>query len=333
MIKLLLQEHNFPEKFNKIDVSPPKGMAKLNFIEEKILEALNTKNPRLNLSEVEYLDVKSEFPDFIGGKFSAVIVEEEVLRNNNRIPNDESRYYTNSNEELVRQKIISYVFTSPATKNEGRNITVTQDIFPEFMDYLEKYIDSPSYTYANHPFYYISLMSPTPGNLQPSILENYTRLNLLEVNFVELFSSQVSFNNLPNDVCGMLNFMVELPNTRKNLNSIMSTDDYKFDLVNKTFTIFAKSLSVDLKNNDFGSRVKRAKGGIGADFNGSEEKFYWLDVLSMFELALKNNYEIDYSELWDFYNKNYKINSFRSSKKFLRFKSLLDYFDKKNLKL
>ena len=95
--------------------------------------------------------------------------------------------------------------------------------------------------------------------------------------------------------------------------------------------IFCGSLSVNITTGMFGASVN-ASGRGNATFNGSSEKFYWLDVLSMFELALRNNYEIDYNQLWSWYNQNRALNSFGNSDKFSRFESLLKYFDKKTLK-
>jgi|GEM_PF-1729006 len=329
MRKLILQDLYFQQKISNIEITPTNGMNKLQYIEGELLEALRIKNPRLNVSAVEYLDVKNEFPEFIGGNYSAVIVE-ETSHTYNDFTRDDSRYFINSKGNTIQQKIIALVFVSPATKDEGRNITVTQDIFPHLMDYLKKYIKSSSYTYANHPFYYFSLMAPG-GSLQASILSNYAKLNLLEVEFVELFPSGVDFSSMPNDVSGALEFIAKLPKNRKQITDIISTEDYEFDISNKKLTIFSKSLLVDFSQNIFGNRVKRANNG-NAEFHGSEEKFYWLDVLAMFELAVRNGYEVDYTQLWSWYNQNRKNSSFGNSRKFARFEFLLNYFDKKTLK-
>lgn len=330
MRKLLLQDGSYQTKFSKIDVTPPTGVSKLEYIETKLLQEINNKNPRLHIETIEYLDIHKEFSEFIGGKYSAVIVDEKKILSMPTTVNDDSRYFVDSGGNVTRQRIMAYVFTSPATKSEGRNITVTQDIFPHLLDYMEKYIDSPSYTYANHPFYYISLMN-TNGGLQPSILSNYARLNQLEFEFVELFPTGINFSLMPKKVEGVIGFIATLPGSRKGVAQVQSTSDYQFDTVNRTLTILSDTLFVNMTLGTLGSRVVRTSGGNAA-FNGSEEKFYWLDVLSMFELALRNNYEIDYSQLWDWYNQNQSISSFGNSDKFPRFESLLKYFDKKTLK-
>jgi len=330
MRKLLLQDVSYQKKFNKIDVTPPSGMSKLQYIETKLLQEINNKNPRLHVSAIEYMDINNEFTGFIGGTYSAIIVDEENIPSIPINRTDDSRYFTDASGNAIRQRIRSFVFTSPATKDEGRNITVTQDIFPRLLDYIERYIGSPSYAYANHPFCYISLMTPS-GDLQASILENYARLNQLDFEFIELFPTGVNFSNIPEDVEGAIEFIADLPRSRKTIADVQVTDDYKFDVVNKKLTILSSTLQVNQVNNIFGRRVERTTTG-NAGFKGSQEKFYWLDVLSMFELALRNNYEIDYSQLWNWYNQNRTNNSFGNSEKFPRFESLLKYFDKKTLK-
>lgn len=330
MRKLLLQDGNYQKKFENINVTPPFGISKLQYIEGKIIRSINEKNPRLHVSNIEYLDIKSEFPEFIGGAYSALIIDEVKVQTIPSRQDDDSRYFIDNSGNFIRQRIMAYVFTSPATKNEGRNITVTQDIFPRLLDYIERYIDSPSYTYANHPFFYISLMNSV-GGLQPSILSNYAKLSQLGFEFIELFPIGVDLSKIPNDVIGAIDFIAKLPGSRKNFSQIQSTSDYVFDTVNKSLTIFSDTLFVNTGNNTFGSKVKSSPGG-NATFNGSSEKFYWLDVLSMFELGLRNNYEIDYSQLWDWYKQNESNNSFGNSDKFPRFGSLLRYFDKKSLK-
>lgn len=330
MRKLLLQDASYQVKLSNIDVTPPPGVSKLQYIENKIIRAINDKNPRLNVSRIEYVDINNEFPEFIGGTYSAVIVDEVKIQS---IPNhqvNDSRYFTDNSGNFIRQRIMAHVFTSPATKNEGRNITVTQDIFPRLLDYIEKYIDSPSYTYANHPFYYISLMNSS-GGLQASILSNYVKLSQLGFEFIELFPIGVDLSRISNDVQGTINFIATLPGSRKNFAQIQSTDDYAFDMVNKSLTISSQPLLVNIATGTFGSKVKSSGGG-NATFNGSSEKFYWLDVLSMFELALRNDYNIDYSQLRTWYNQNQNVNSFGNSEKFPRFGTLVRYFDKKILR-
>jgi hypothetical protein len=330
MRKLLLQDGSYQTKFNKIDVTPPTGVSKLEYIETKLLQEINNKNPRLNILAIEYLDINNEFTGFIGGTYSALIIDEENIPSIPTSIIDDSRYFTDAIGNVIRQRIMAYVFTSPATKDEGRNITVAQDIFPRLLDYIDQYINSPSYTYANHPFYYISLMTPS-GQLQASLLSNYARLNQLDFEYIELFPTGVNFSKMPRDVEGAIDFIANLPRSRKTISDVQVTDEYEFDVINKKLTILSGTLLVNLTHNNFGKKVERTRRG-NAGFKGSEEKFYWLDVLSMFELALRNNYEIDYSQLWDWYNQNQRVNSFGNGDKFPRFESLLKYFDKKTLK-
>lgn len=330
MRKLLLQDVDYQRKLGGIAVTPPQGMSKLQYIESQLLQSINSKNPRLNVSSIQYMDIKSLFPEFVGSKYSAIIVDEVKVHSRPTQQIDDSRYYSDISGNLMQQRIIAYVFTSPATKNEGRNITVTQDIFPYLLDHTEKYINSPSYTYSNHPLYYISIMNHT-GTLPASILENYSKLILLGIEFVELFPTGVNGSNMSNDVYGVINDIANLPGSRKNFALIQSTDDYRFDMANKSLKILSDSLLVNMSTDTLGSKMEIAANG-NPEFKGSSEKFYWLNVLSMFELALQNNYEIDYSELWDWYNQNQVVNLFGNSQKFKRFESLLKYFDKKTLK-
>src|SRR5699024_4745471 len=64
----------------------------------------------------------------------------------------------NDSNQLYAMRILAYVFfTIP--KEQGRNILVAQTVFPELIDFMEKYMPSPSYTISNRPIYFINIIN------------------------------------------------------------------------------------------------------------------------------------------------------------------------------
>ena len=50
---LLLESSGFPEKFRKVEVTPPVGLTKQEYLEHEVLEAVITYNTKLKLAKVE----------------------------------------------------------------------------------------------------------------------------------------------------------------------------------------------------------------------------------------------------------------------------------------
>jgi hypothetical protein len=116
MVKVLLNRNEFPIT-----------------IEVPLINTLNTKNPKLNVSTVEYIDLKDEYN--VSQKRSGVIVDESPLE----------------------KKILAYIFLS--TDSVGaRNSFVAQSIFPDLIDLMELCIKSPSFTVLNHPVFFINTL-------------------------------------------------------------------------------------------------------------------------------------------------------------------------------
>ena len=54
---LILNDSQFPNGFNSVIITPPAGMTKVSYTENRMLAALNQYNPKLNVSRIEYIPI------------------------------------------------------------------------------------------------------------------------------------------------------------------------------------------------------------------------------------------------------------------------------------
>lgn len=308
---LLLESSGFPEKFRKVEVTPPAGLTKQEYLEQEVLEAINTYNPKLKLTKVEYTNLRTQFPDVQPSKFTGLIVEDIEIKETEQGRYSQLGYFIwDDSTEWFARKIVMYVFlTNP--KEESRNILVAQTIFPAFIDYMNDFINSPSYTIANHPIYFINIINKTIT--AQSVLKPLAGIIAAGINYIEIFPTTINPKTVPLDVESFVR-KYESGCT----GSTFATDYYEVD-----FT--AKKLKLKTTNLVLGGHIER--NGAYLQFKGSYEKFYWMGILPIFLIANQDGFEIDYSELENFYNTN--IGNFNpSNEKFHRFSILIKYIKK-----
>lgn len=275
MIKLFLSKKEYPDAFATHDVQNPIIGNKETFFELSLINVLNKKNEKLNIEKVEYVDLKSDFN--LLQKRSGVIAKDDA-------------------SDL---KVLAYVFL---TQDGGRNIVVAQTIFPDLIDKIETYVDSPSFTLANHPIYFINMIDNNA--ITKSVKRDFALLGLAGIHYIELFKHNIiDSRNIPNNITEFVN----------NYMNDLSLEPIYFHLnIPERKLIIQSSIEI----------LKKDK----STFDGSNEKFFFTEILFSSILAIKSGFQIDFSDL-DFFINNFKA-SFVASDKMNRCKTLLKFLKK-----
>jgi len=250
-------------------------------VEVPLINLLNTKNPKLKVNTVQYVDIKSEF--MLIQKRTGVIVDEG-----------------NSGKQ-----ILAYVFLSPE-EEEGGNSFVGQTIFPDLIDSMGLYINSPSFTPLNHPIYFINMAKT--AITRESTKRDFAFLYSIGIHYLELNNNiDININDIPKH----LNKFHEECVTNKNLEAKY----YDYDPITNTLKILIPQKLDKLVTAD------------GTDFKGSNEKYLWTEVLSISLIAINSGYKLNIEEFENFITTYENIFS-ANSKKMERCKTLMEFLKK-----
>ncbi|MCR4944124.1 MAG: hypothetical protein K5986_06650 [Clostridium sp.] len=313
---IILNKKKFPEAFNSISNLSTSEEDKIRFVEDEIIKSINEYNKKLMIDEIQYADINENFPKFKAGKFNGAVVEEFKVHNSTDISNIiGDRYYINIGLEIYCRRIIMYIFISP-TSDSTRNALISQTVFPTLLDYAEEYIDSPSYNIANHKFCFLNVINKKITSQM--ILRHMASLYIAGIDYIEVFPNHtLETKEVPRNIKEFLKvYAPDYSEYYNEENDIYNGLNYYVDFNNKIFK---------WKTHDFIHKLKESANGV--DFNGSAEKFYWIEMLPISIFAYRCGYKIDYSEYSKFIS-TYKSKFSKKSDKFKRCETLLSYIDK-----
>jgi len=313
--KLLLSNSGFPSKFESSSAPFPSIPAlKKQYLEEKIIDAINSYNPKLKISTIDYVaNIEEQFPhlDFFG-QYIGIIVEDIEITEPEQDEYKERQYYVwEFNNKYCARKIIIYVFIADL-QSVGRN-TFCQAFFPELINFMHLYQSSPSFSIANCPIYFINFES---GNYPGSIVKQTAGLIASGIEYIEVFSENDDLSYIPKNI---KQYLSKFENGFDSTISLYSSSYFEINTTNKTTKIKTDNLVV-------GDYLKILPSGK-YDFDGSTEKFYWMEILPIVFLSIENGYKIDYTLLEYFYTTNQPSFSPRSSK-IERFLFLIQFIEK-----
>lgn len=314
---LLLNDSEFPNRFNSVIVIPPSGITKIQYTENKIIDALNAYNPKLNVDKIEYLTIETQFPKFKNGKPNGVLIEEFEINSSltKQYQSNGCYVYTNGGKNMCR-RIMMYVFVSGADENT-RTAFISQTVFPTLLDYADDYLSSPSYTIANHKFCFINILNKTiTANM---ILRHLASLYAAGMDYVEVFNNgSIEPKKIPKNLKNFLKqYATDFDSKYNSITDIFEDDNYRIEFKNKLFVWKASHMAA----------TKIVKKGAKVDFQGSNEKFYWIETLPMAIFAYDLGFKIDYTDYRDFITA-YKHKFSAKSEKFARCEVLLKYISK-----
>ena len=303
MMILVLNEKTYPKNFNNHnDIST--GNKSIVDFENQIIDLINDYNHHIKLEKIVYSDVLKIDQTFGKTKFNGLIGEVfSVEEFNERTGKNVSANISINGEEWFFDKRI-YVYLSPV-KEESRNITFSQTIFPGTIDVMSNGIETSNYKLMNMPTYLINIIDTKITS--SSLMQTLYSINLLEIDVIS-FSKD---NRL--EYCRDLK--------------------HYLDLTGITSNVINSSVEIDVKEKKL--KVKASDGLLGlktladnsVDFNGSSEKFYWMNIIPFVLSAVKEQYTVDLDELYNFISQKRSI--FKSgSNKFIRLENLALYFKK-----
>lgn len=289
--KLILSNSGFPEKFTSSTITPQAGINRQNYIEQEIIKAINKYNSKLNVSSIEYVRIKDQFPNLnFFGKYSGLIVEDIKIKEVQLDSYRENGYSVWEDNSLwYARKSVVYIFISNNVMG-GRNIA-SQLFFPEIIDFMELYNSSPSFSIANHPIYFINFLNESITAL--STKKQIAGMIIADIDNIEVFHSNSDLTNVTTNIKEFLEIFTE---DFISTGTTYVTENYEIDLQNKITKIKVDKLVI--------ADYLQYKSGSTSEytFNGSSEKFYWVEILSVVMLSWKSGYIIDYSQLENFYN-------------------------------
>lgn len=315
--KLLLTNKAYPQSL--LNVKTPKEVSedeKQSWVEGKILDAINLKNPKLKLNYIDYCNLKERFSNFIISNYAGVIVEEKIICEEERESYTARNYFVYEQEEKIfaQRPWIYTMMTSPI--ESGRNIFISQSIFPTLIDYMKLFKDSPSYEITNHPIYFINIVNKKI--VAQSIIESIHSLSLMGICYIDVFNST---SNIATRTLSLKEYVIKFDNSNfDEQNQRYSCDKYEIDFQNKIFYIKTNDLVV-------GRYLVQRNSHI--DFNGSSEKFYWMNTLPLIIRAVAEKFYVNYEALKVFCDRRNEFS--QQSSKFSRFETLLLYIKKLNL--
>lgn len=315
--KMLLSKLGFPEKFENSSITVPIGMIKKDYIEKEILDSILKCNFKLHISKIEYLDkIKDQFEQLETGTYAGVIVEDTKIDPiDEYLCKENGSFVWNQENSKFARKIVAYVFLSDYKVN-SRNSAIAQVIFPEIIDYMKLYIESPSYAIANHPIYFINIFSEEIT--ADSIIKQIAGMIILGIKYIEVFKENMELKDIPRNITDYINrfYLGNMGVDKK-----YSCEYFEVDFEKKMMTIKTDKLVPGEY------LVVKTKNPLKYDFNGSSEKFYWLEIMPIIFLARENNFIIDYSLLEKFYSDNENRFS-KKNEKLQRFYVLIEFIKK-----
>lgn len=317
MRKLLLEQGGFPAKFNKVDIELHLlgDLTQQQFIEALVLEKLNARNAKLNVEQIDYVNIEQTYPSHQSSKFTGLIVEQLPINEQTRQQfNERDTRFFYDDEQLYAEKIIAYVHLSEATEN-SRTSLFTQSIFPHCLDYMPRYLSGPSYTIYNHPVYFINIINKKI-TAQKLIRVLAMIAKGLKFEYIEIFPGTMNIEEIP---ASLRQFLTKYDRDHV-IGNIYENDFISVDFAQKIFSVKAEYLALD-------KAFKYKSDMTLYEFNGSREKFYWIEVLPTFLMALEEGYDVHYDTLKHFCETN-ETKFSQNDKKFQRFKYLIDYLDK-----
>lgn len=289
------------------------GKLSIEEVEDRIVSCLNENNPKLSLVGIQYMDNKGPL-SAVPSSYSGLIADQFEYPSGTEIAKLDllTDAFIEENEDgVVIWQTRFYVFLTP-TEIMGRNVMVSQQVFPDYLDLVERALASSSCRPTNHPSYLINVC-----NYEITALSVRRRIELFTAmgfRYVEVFTtSSISEKEVPRrleDICQWQQFEYS--------DGLYFSDD-------KACTIDCANRIIKINADSLRSKIARSEDG-SATFIGSSEKFYWSNVLPLVIVAAFEDYEINYSDYEKFIVSNRA--HFLRGDKFPRCEILLNYFKK-----
>jgi len=305
----------FPKKFDIVQKSVSASGVPLflsrNTVENAVLSCINNFNHTINVEAIEYTPLLDQFPFAYVGSCTGLIVEEKLEPETGSAPSTKEYVFMKEGHKYSRS-IFAYVFVSPPNV-ESRNSFVAQTVFPELLDYMERYLPSPSYSIANKPIFFINIAY---GPISPlSILRHFVGMESMGINYLEAFGP--SFNPIKDAPINVQDFVQHYYSGNT---AVGIYDWFKIDFTAKTFEILTDKFNV-------GDYLEQKKDGF-VGFHGSSEKFFIINMLPVAIMAHNEGYKINLKAFGEFCSNNGVLKFSENDEKFPRVVTVFKYLKK-----
>lgn len=293
-------KNGHPTKFFSLDGVEEDN---LDLYEKSLINRINNYNNKLNIQEIRYDNLSTLFPNADLPKYlhNGIMIREYEVNGDYKILNQKEEELFREDDKYYLRVIDAYVFTTMTT-NETRNAYIAQMIFPTLTELIERFLEGPSYSLANHPIYVVNLYEKEQAK---KIQRNIVQLKTLGINYIQMHEDINSFTKKNYNLYKFLNTFYDFDG------KIVSTNDFLIDIEEK---------KLELK---VGSNIVNNEGKI----HGSNEKFYYMEILPIIYFAYKENYYINIANLTNFVQQlSEETNT--TSKKLNDLKVILKYINK-----
>ena len=312
--KLILNPQSFPAKFSEIEIEGY-GEDKIKYVENMIIKKINEYNYKLNLTGIIYEDINKQFSRVKTSNYTGAIIQDIEIPNN-EMENYAKRgfYILKKDNKLFARNIIEYVYISSPTA-DARNSAISQIIFPTHIEFMNEFKDSPTHYVADHGFMFINIIGKKIT--AQTILRHIASLIKIKFDYVEIFNNSTKKDDIFTDIKNFINYYYSNSKLESYYNydtDVFDNECYKIDFSKKEFYICTEYLESCIQY-DLTTRKY--------SFQGSSEKFFWMEVYPMTIYAYNSGYIINYDEYENMCNK-----LFNYSDKISRCIYLLNYIKK-----
>ncbi|MFV5769288.1 hypothetical protein [Mammaliicoccus sciuri] len=231
------------------------GINEVEAYYDLLLKKMNEKYPKYKINNIKF--VSDPIPFIKTSPINAGMIVKQI------------------EEEYIP---LAYIFLS-MPKLGSRNIFGAQQLFPGLSYLVKEFINSPSFTLANLPIYFVN---GSTDYVTESMQETITAINLMDVGYVQLFDEE----SLPQKLfkSNLIQYSKFISNDEIDTSKkVITTDFYNLDFENKKL-IFRADYLVKAANSSF----------------GSSDRFFVIKSYPAVILADEMKYTIDISEIKSF---------------------------------
>lgn len=241
-----------------------------------VIEKINGYNPKLRIGRI--LPFPGE-PSFgiakraESSKFALVAEARGEVPDSHPLAPDEGVVKT-ADAPTVLYRAVLYLFV--AIESTGRNVFVTQTVFPGLCALIDEMKAAPGIAFSSHPVYFLDLAS---GDMPGSVLRTLKLFTAMGIGYVPVYRT-----NLEAVPWGLEALLQSAGDQREG---------------RKYYSVDAESRTLTYTKSQFLPGRLLADGATLANWNffGSKDKFYWSEVLPVAVVAAHSGFRIDCSEV------------------------------------
>lgn len=275
-----------------------------------VIESLNTYNPKLEVGRILPFPSGESFgiAKSADSMRFALVAEAQGIPDHATLAPDEGACATEDGDAALYRALL-YLFVSPRDFG-GRNIFVTQSIFPGLCALIDGMRAAPGIAFSSHPVYFLDMAT---GNMPDSVRRTLKLFTAMGIGYVSVHRTDFDSAIVPRK----LEELLTAAGKQRAGTPYYSVDTDK-RLLTYTTTQFVP-----------GELLSSESTSTKWMFNGSNDKFYWSEVLPAAVVAAHSGYQIDCSKVVSYLAAvREEAGGAKMSKKYYRTSALFEYIEK-----